>query len=73
MVGLTRFALVTLGASFQFSGNPWSDSRGWLVTWWPEVNWGTVGRVALGWLITTGCKSALLLGLFILQNVFLLQ
>lgn len=39
-----------------------------------EVNWGTVGRVALGWLITPLVASLLcFLGLFILQNVFLLQ
>ncbi len=69
-----RFALATLGASFQFSGNPWSDFRGWLVTWWPRGQLGTVGRVALGWLITPLVASLLcFLGLFILQNVFLLQ
>jgi PiT family inorganic phosphate transporter len=39
-----------------------------------EVNWGTVGRVALGWLVTPLVASLLcFLGLFILQNVFLLQ
>ena len=39
-----------------------------------EVNWGTVRRVALGWLITPLVASLLcFLGLFILQNVFLLQ
>ena len=39
-----------------------------------EVNWGTVGRVALGWLVTPLVSSLLcFLGLFILQNVFLLQ
>lgn len=39
-----------------------------------EVNWGTVGRVALGWLVTPLVASLLcFLGLFVLQNVFLLQ
>jgi PiT family inorganic phosphate transporter len=39
-----------------------------------EVNWGTVGRVAVGWLVTPVVASLLcFLGLFVLQNVFLLQ
>ena len=63
MVGLTRFALVTLSASFQLSGNPWSDFRGWLVTWWPRGqlgnSWDSGFRLVN---YTSGRKSALLFG-----------
>ena len=39
-----------------------------------DINWGAVGRVALGWLITPLVASLLcFLGLFILQNVFFLR
>ena len=70
-MGLPALPLVPISSSQAILG---AILEGGLLRGGREVNWGTVGRVALGWLVTPLVSSLLcFLGLFILQNVFLLQ